>query len=388
MMKKTLFAILMIISISCGFIVNVYAAEDLGDLWAEKRSNVTEEEGYIHLDKKEAYDGNASLRIYFKNAYKSNTYVKLESTQSVSFDPDKTYIFECYAKSAGGSSRAFGKLVWDWTALGNIEVSSTDWTYFSKTFKPDTTSNKFGIVFEGQSDGWIDCLSIRVLDEDGYPTGINMLENGSFEAGDQTAPGDITGIDTDGRDGTVILSWTNPDDEDFAAVNIYEFDEESESLIATVVPDGGSAQFRIEGLENGSLHYYRLCARDAAWNESNGVEIYGAPVIDRYYSTPIIALAGAEEAERIQAGEIAFSTEVTNNRGGADFNATLITAVYDGMRLLQLEVCQKVIAENEEERLETVVSIPENHENFRIESYLWSDAESMESLYQSKILTE
>lgn len=387
-MKKTLLIISLIFLLSCGLMPQAYAADSLGELWNSRRSNVTGDEGYIHLDKKASFEGVASMRIYFKNSYKSNTYTKLESTQSIGFDTDKTYIFECYAKSTGGGKRMFGKLVWDWASLGNIEVTNTDWTYFSKIFKPDTTSNKFGIVFENQCDGWIDSLSIRVLDDDGNPTGLNLLENGGFEDCDMTAPADVADVETEGQDGAVVLSWKNPADKDLAAVNIYEFDEEAERLVASVTADGESSQVRIDGLENGKLYYYRLCARDEAWNESRGVEIYGAPTIDSYYTTPIVARAGTEIIDKLQAGNISFSTTVTNNSGGNDFTATLITAVYDGMRLSELKLSKAVIAEKDSAALETVITVPASYGNIRVESYLWSDTESMDSLHQSRVLTE
>ena len=130
-------------------------------------------------------------------------------------------MFECYAKPSASGSRVQGKLVWDWAAKGSFDVSAADWTYVSKTFKPDTTSNKFGIVFENQTNGFIDGLSLRVLDDNGNPVGENLLENGSFEMGDFEAAGDVTDVDTAGLDGEVMLSWTNPADEDFAQVNIY-----------------------------------------------------------------------------------------------------------------------------------------------------------------------
>ena len=385
-MRKKLFALLLVSLLGCMFFAPAYAAGDLGDYWSERRSNVTEELGYMHLDKNESYEGQASMRVYFQNGYTSNTYVKLESSQSISFDPDKTYLFECYAKSYRAGSKMFGKLVWDWTALGNIDVSDTEWTYFSRTFKPSTTSNKFGIVFENQCNGWIDNLSIRVLDDEGNPTGANLLQNGGFEMGDFEPPANVTDFDTQGLDGSVILSWRTPADEDLSAINIYEFNEEAESLVATVTPEGETSELRIDNLENGNVYYYRICAQDLAYNESAGIEIYGAPIIDEYYTEPIIAEAGSERIESLQQGDITLSTTVANNRGGNDFTAALITAVYDGMRLTEFKISQAVIPENESARLENMISIPEAHENFRVESYLWSDTVNMESLGESRIL--
>lgn len=382
---KRLIAVCLQLFMIISFLPQAYAVE-LGDLWLYKQSNVTAETGFIKLNKKQSYDGKAALQIYFKNAYTSNTYVKIESTQSITFDTEKTYLFECYAKSIASGSRVQGKLVWDWTSKGSFDISAADWTYVSKTFKPDTTSNKFGIVFENQTNGFIDGLSLRVLDSEGNAVGENLLENGSFELGDFEAAGDVTEVDTEGLDGEVILSWTNPTDEDFTKINIYAIEEDEEKLIMNVVPDGGSTSVRIDTPDNGAIYYFRICSEDSSGNESDGVEIYGAPIQDSFYADPIKAYSGSQEIDSLTGGEILLSANVTNNREGVDFEPVLIVAVYDNMRLTELKMSSQAIAPNSSAQLSASVSIPQEHSNYHIESYLWYNTDTMDSLNQSRII--
>lgn len=92
---------------------------------------------------------------------------------------------------------------------------------------------------------------------------------------DTTAPAEVQNLIASSGDASVILSWTNPSDEDFSKVVItYGVDG-----VASVrgLPKGESKQY-ITGLTNGAEYTFTVMAVDRLGNTSNGVHVSSTPV--------------------------------------------------------------------------------------------------------------
>ncbi len=116
-------------------------------------------------------------------------------------------------------------------------------------------------------NGW------NLWSDEGYSDGI-------FINYDTIAPGDVTGLTADPDDGQILLSWTNPADDDFVGVLIRRRDDDYPAgpEDGDFVYDGPAETFTDFDLNNGTTYYYKAFAHDAEPNYAEGVQISVAPV--------------------------------------------------------------------------------------------------------------
>ena len=88
--------------------------------------------------------------------------------------------------------------------------------------------------------------------------------------GDSTPPGDVTELEGTGENGTVILTWTNPPDDDVDTITV-DYGSEPVSVSA------GSTSASIEGLTDGTEYTFTVKVSDTSGNLSPGVSISITP---------------------------------------------------------------------------------------------------------------
>jgi hypothetical protein len=98
-------------------------------------------------------------------------------------------------------------------------------------------------------------------------TGITKVFN-TLEPPDTTAPGNVTNLVATPTFNSISLSWTNPTDQDFAKVNVYEDGIYKKSVTAT---EGSSAFFG--SLDPDTIYSFKVTSVDFTGNESSGAEI-------------------------------------------------------------------------------------------------------------------
>jgi hypothetical protein len=98
-------------------------------------------------------------------------------------------------------------------------------------------------------------------------TGITKVFN-TLEPPDTTAPGNVTNLIATPTFNSISLSWTNPTDQDFAKVNVYEDGIYKRSVTAT---EGSSAYFG--NLDPDTIYSFKVTSVDFTGNESSGAEI-------------------------------------------------------------------------------------------------------------------
>ena len=92
---------------------------------------------------------------------------------------------------------------------------------------------------------------------------------------DTEAPADVKDLIASSGDGSVMLSWTNPTDEDFTKVVItYGIDG---TAVVRGVPGGIGKQY-ISDLKNGVEYTFTLMAVDKTGNASEGAQVSSTPV--------------------------------------------------------------------------------------------------------------
>lgn len=105
--------------------------------------------------------------------------------------------------------------------------------------------------------------------------------SGSGDGGDTTAFGDVSEFTATPGDGSITLSWSIPNDNDYAGLMIRKSTESFPSSIGTgseVYNDSG-LRFSDDGLDNGTTYYYTAFAHDGVPNYAGGVQSSAIPLI-------------------------------------------------------------------------------------------------------------
>jgi hypothetical protein len=98
-------------------------------------------------------------------------------------------------------------------------------------------------------------------------TGITKVFN-TLVPEDETAPANVTNLVATPTFNSINLSWTNPTDQDFAKVNVYEDGIYKKSVTAT---EGSSANF--SNLDPDTTYSFKVTSVDFTGNESSGAVI-------------------------------------------------------------------------------------------------------------------
>jgi hypothetical protein len=98
-------------------------------------------------------------------------------------------------------------------------------------------------------------------------TGVTKVFN-TLVPEDETAPGNVTNLVATPNFNSISLSWTNPIDQDFAKVNVYEDGVYKKSVTAT---EGSSAYF--SNLDPDTTYSFKVTSVDFTGNESSGAVI-------------------------------------------------------------------------------------------------------------------
>ena len=99
------------------------------------------------------------------------------------------------------------------------------------------------------------------------------------DGGDTTPPGDVSGFTAEPGDGSVVLRWTNPIDDDFVGTMIrcrtdgiypIKFDDPDSTLVSnkTGAPGSDDSFIHTEGVENNITYYYAAFTYDEVPNYS------------------------------------------------------------------------------------------------------------------------
>jgi hypothetical protein len=98
-------------------------------------------------------------------------------------------------------------------------------------------------------------------------TGVTKVFN-TLVPEDTTAPANVTNLVATPTFNSISLSWTNPTDQDFAKVNVYEDGKYKKSVTAT---EGSSAYF--SDLDPDTTYSFKVTSVDFTGNESSGAVI-------------------------------------------------------------------------------------------------------------------
>lgn len=186
----------------------------------------------------------------------------------------------------------------------NVPINTSVIVEFSESMNEDTTERAFTILPSVQGTfSWSEQSTVMTFTPKSYlaegetytamvgtdakDTAGNDLEDAyvwifktaSGSQIDTTPPGEVSGFTATAGDGEIQLSWSNPDDPDFAGVVlVYRTDRYPQAHDdGTEIYTGSGTSFTHTGLTNGTTYYYTIFTYDGALNYSNGVQANATP---------------------------------------------------------------------------------------------------------------
>ncbi len=133
---------------------------------------------------------------------------------------------------------------------------------------------------------------------------------------DTTAPAAPTELDATADGLSVVLTWTDPDDEDLDEINIYRSLTTTTGFTLLDTVDAGEEEYLDEAVEERVTYFYRVTAVDAASNESD-------PSDEASDEVPDITAPDAPTSLSAAAGEESITLEWTDPED-EDLNAVNI----------------------------------------------------------------
>jgi uncharacterized Fe-S center protein len=228
--------------------------------------------------------------------------------------------------------------------LNWINPADEDFDKVEITYSPNNTAIQVDngeqtTTVTGLTNGTAYTFTIKTVDESGNKSnGVSSraLTPTGADPDDQTPPAEVTNVNGVAGNGQVILTWTDPADNDFTKVVI------TSTPGNLSIEAGKSAQTAIiQGLTNGTEYTFSLKSVDASGNESAGVISDAftpvAPAASAVYMTARItpeglmavyeALGRKPSAGQKVAVKISTGEGVNSNHLRPDFIRGLVSAV-------------------------------------------------------------
>lgn len=160
-----------------------------------------------------------------------------------------------------------GGVILKWTDPSNSDLATISIAYSSTTESVDAGVEFIEIT--GLSNGSTITFSLVAVDDSGNSSSTVTAD--VTPNIDNTPPTDVDLLEVEDGDEEVVLTWSDPTEDDFYAVEI-SYDS------TTVVIDAGVESATITGLTNGNTYNFTVKTVDYSENSSTGVEITGEPV--------------------------------------------------------------------------------------------------------------
>ncbi len=361
------------------------------NVWEYAAGTATYTPNDIKLDNKEFHSGEASLKHILNldtaddPELKGNNYTRAY-LGALTADKDLTYEIKMWLKGDNVGQfyvkNGWGNLS---TGITNGAVSNfgdtKDWNEYTFTYNAKA-GGTLTLNMLGETTGvvWIDDVSIYVLDEDGNPTGENLVKDGGFEGLLDTSVGDLEkAYITDIKETEITLNW-NVTSSKVSDVNIYENVFGNYEYRGTV--NKGIGSLKVTGLAMGAEYSYKLVPVNSMGVEGDGVEITAETKMPEYIvKTPVLKKGNFAVSEIEEAGSYSVTSEV-NNYGTENMPYLQCVAVYKDGALEKIYPTEKAIPVSTKktapQKVTTGFSI-EGEGNYSVKVYIFDNITDMNS---------
>lgn len=292
--------------------------------------------GSVEVDESESYSGNASVKfVCDMPTIQPNVFIRLN--QNLNMTSGKKYKVSFWAK---GDNVTFLKAYPEGAKYDNSEekvpgfAGDVDWTHYEYEY---TYAGKRNIMFivEQQADAiWIDDVECYELDDEGNPTGTNLVYDSGFEGIKSSVTTKVSDLTAESELDTMTLSWKIPSG-DYAGANIYQKVFDEYEYRGTLNKD--ISELKIGGLDMGSEYSFRIAALNSSGVEGEAQEITAkVEVPDYIINQPILKKDGEVVFEISGAGNYRVTIPGKNNGFENGFEFEQLVAVYNGKRMEKL----------------------------------------------------
>lgn len=325
-------------------------------------------------------DGLASLHLFIENQMDN---LNLQASQNVAaMEPGKSYRLTGKFKVPANGWRfriMFGNT--QVVTLGELVSGLNEWSEVEYVFAYNYPSTEFRIQSCGTGSLYADNVALQevLYDENGEVSGYgkNLLANGDFEADlDLTPPKEVSGLAVENGDTKAVITWKNPDDTDFAGVEIYDITDgiEPERLDIT-----SAEEYTAAGLENDKFYTYLLQTVDNDGNRSQGVTVELAPIADAFKYTEPVFYLNDKETQSLGVGRLRAKMNFTNNRMSEDYSAELILVLEKDGALYDIQSGFATIPTSQSNtEVEVEIDVPEDALTAYL--YVWDSISGMAAL--------
>ncbi len=266
-----------------------------------------------------------------------------------------------------------------WANGGGV-YSNLEWTDFSHdVFPAESTSPVVHFIFtESVEDFWIDDVACYELDENGNPTGENLVEGiGTLDSIEEQS--EAVGVEAINDVEKAIIRWHKDTETEAGAKYVAVYDNAMSSDIPVAYVPVSMGYVDIANLIPGVTYSYTVKAVNAEGRESaEGVIVTATP-------QAVAMIIGEYETSK-SGNDVTVSIDIKNNTAGNNVTAQLILAVYNGVTLSTItgtdatSIPQTALGVNPV-TLSKTVTVPTGH---RLVMYLWNSMEGMRPLKPSQ----
>ena len=163
--------------------------------------------------------------------------------------------------------------------LSQVEISAepAEGTLKKPVYLAAKKGENGSFMVEGLANGTGYTFTVRTIDKAlNKSKGIKTEKAVTpVDTSDKTAPKEVEALTAEARDGTVLLRWTNPPDEDLYQVEISAEPAEGtlKKPVYLAAKKGENGSFMVEGLANGTGYTFTVKTIDKALNKSAGVKL-------------------------------------------------------------------------------------------------------------------
>ncbi len=152
--------------------------------------------------------------------------------------------------------------------------------------------------------------TITLNDTAGYELGADKTAEGTLNDGTVSKPGRPTGLTATAGDKRVVLSWTDPDDDNITGYKLryaQTADRGSATFSAISGSDGDTTTYTVTGLENGAEYSFRILATSAGGDGPASKWVKATPQAAATSTVSIPATLSV--AENVGAATVRITTE-------------------------------------------------------------------------------
>ena len=341
-----------------------------------------------YVDVNDTHSGTAALRIIGNTTAPGNNF--LSYTQKLALDSEKKYQLSFWAKGNLGMIACYNNWAqfdgnssfWRFNNTGEMK----DWEQRTITLtKPQ--NNLLRLIIEQKSDYFlIDDFEMYELDEEGLPTGDNLIANGSFETGysESSVPEGIDAVKVNTETYELAsLSW-KPISNTSQKINIYrKFGDE---YVKIAVLPGSYTGFDVKGLMTDEENPMAISVTGTNYIESELYEFSAMPKSLPLTISDIRLYRSSTDISELVRGTLNIETEIKNNRMGDGFTAEIVAALYRDGELTKVwaggtQEIPETPSSGDAETVSMRISIPRLDDgDYHLEVFLWDNYETMKVL--------